>query len=94
MRCSKTVDWEKTVGITAVSIRNRPEEPGTRVEGHGRNSRDYNSFNQKRARVVIVKDIYKTADKRTLDAYPGKTALNVMERVGVIKHTLSKDLGD
>ena len=76
-----------------MSKRNRPEDPGTRVEGHGRSSSDYNSFDQKRAVVVNVKDIYKTADKRTLDAYLGKNALNVMERVGTIKYILSKDLG-
>ena len=68
--------------------------PGTRVEGHGRSGGDYNSFYQDQTRVVDVKDLYKTADRRVLEAYQGKRTLNVMERTGAIKYFLAKDLGD
>ena len=78
-RCSNTVKWERSVGITTVSKRARVGNPGTCVEGHGRSSGDYNSFYQDKTRVEDVKDLYKTADKRVLEAYQGKRTLNVME---------------
>ena len=71
MRCSKTVEWEKSVGITTVSKRARVGNPGTSVEGHGRSSDDYKSFYQDRTRVADAKDLYKIADERVLEAYHG-----------------------
>ena len=93
-RCKKTVDWEKTVGITAVSKRARPERPGTRVGEHGGSSSDYNSFDQNAANATRVKTILKTADKRVLQACQGKVELNIMERTGGVKYILEKDLGE
>jgi ribonuclease HI len=93
VRCSKTVEWEKSVGITAVSKRARVGNPGTRVAGHGRSSGDYNSFYQDRTRVANAKELYKIADGRILKAYQGKLTLNAMERTGAIKYFLLKDLG-
>ena len=93
VRCSKTVEWEKSVGITTVSKRARVGNPGTRVEGHGRSSGDYNSFYQDRWRVANAKHLYKIVDRRVLEAYQGKRTLNVMERTGAIKYFLLKDLG-
>ena len=93
-RCKKTVDWEKTVGITAVSKRARPERPGTRVEERGGSSSDYNSFDRNAANATRAKTILKTADNRVLEAYLGKVTLNVMERTGGVKYILEKDLGD
>ncbi len=93
-RCKKTVEWEKSVGITAVSKRARPEKPGTRAEGRGRSSSDYNSFDQNRFAVTRVKEIFKTADKRVLSTYLGTETLSVMERPGGVKYFLEKELGD
>ena len=93
-RCSKTIEWEKSVGITAVSKRTRLENPGTRVVGHGRSRSDYNSFNQDRSRVTNVKELYKIADDRIKQAYLGSMTLDVMERTGAIKYFLMKGPGD
>ena len=93
-RCKKTVDWEKSIGVTGVSKRTRPKEPGTRAGGHGGSNSNFGNFNRDRFDVTRMKRLYRAADKDVLDAYQGKRVLNAMERTGGVKYFLEKDLGD
>ncbi|GJJ69097.1 hypothetical protein EMPS_01443 [Entomortierella parvispora] len=93
-RCKKTVDWEKSIGVTGVSKRTRPEEPGTRAGGHGGSNSNFGNFNRDRFDVTRMKRLHKAADKDVLDEYQGKGVLNVMERTGGVKYFLEKDLGN
>jgi hypothetical protein len=84
-RCSLTVDWERSNGITSVSKRARGR---TGVEEHLRSAGDFSDLNHRHMAVLSELEIKAEADDRVLEHYTGRCHLGLMERLGGLTTTL------
>ena len=89
-RCKVTVDWERELGITAVSKR-----AGRRncVGDHRRSGSDFMGPTLRQGPALDVTEIRTDADKRVLQSYTKQAELNVMERLGGCKFLMTPDRG-
>ncbi|KAF9582547.1 hypothetical protein BGW38_000079, partial [Lunasporangiospora selenospora] len=78
-RCKTTVEWEKSIRITAVRKR-----AGRRngAEDHQLSRSDFSDLNNPLRLKPDLKEAYEVADETVLSYAMGKTKLNVMERLG------------
>jgi hypothetical protein len=88
-RCEVTIAWEREQGITTKKKRDR-----TRNEGEQRrNDGGFMGHTQRHRRALDIEEIGKEADRRVLEHYRGALKLDVMERLGGVKFTMTSDTG-
>ncbi|KAF9581685.1 hypothetical protein BGW38_001212 [Lunasporangiospora selenospora] len=87
-RCKTTVEWEKSIGITAVSKR-----AGRRngSEDHQGSHGDFLDLNNPLRLKTDLKEAYGVTDETVLAYEMNKTKLNVIERLGSLKKVLVMD---
>ena len=89
-RCKTTVEWEKSVGITAVSKRARGR---TGVGEHLGSGSDFSDLTSRPRSGTDTLEIMLHADTRVLQQYQGILRLDVMERMGGFKSLLTDEVG-
>ena len=89
-RCTTTVEWEKSVGITAVSKRARGR---TGVGEHLGSSSDFSDLASRPRSGTDTLELMLHADTRVLKQYQGHLRLDVMERMGGFKSLLTDEVG-
>ncbi|KAI9233593.1 MAG: hypothetical protein BYD32DRAFT_465206 [Podila humilis] len=89
-QCTTTVEWEKSVGITAVSKRARGR---TGVGEHLGSNSDFSDLASRPRSSTDTLELMLHADTRMLKQYQGRLRLDVMERMGGFKNLLADEVG-
>ncbi|KAF8966205.1 hypothetical protein BGZ46_000411, partial [Entomortierella lignicola] len=84
-RCEDTIAWEKSVGITTMSKRDRGH---TGDERHQRSGGDFSDLTRRQAHIPNVMDVRRAADERVLQHSLGQIKLGMMESLKGLKTTL------